>query len=98
MLSLARLLQPSTVDPRREGFVMSKQVILSPSVTIGPIPTDTTGIVRGATITVTGTADCDMSPEPPLGTDPVDSISEVAVCFGRDGSFDTAKPTGPVSS
>src|SRR5262245_16583085 len=79
-------------------------VTMQPSVFIDRIPTGADGIVRGATITITGTADClvwVVDPENPDNATPEsspESISAVAVRLGASGEFVTANPTGPVSS
>src|SRR5437773_1292451 len=81
---------------------MAKKVTLEPSVGIDPIPTGAGGIVRGATITVTGTAKCiketfdTAHPEDPTTEESPDDISEVAVSLGA-GLFVKAIATGPVS-
>jgi Tc toxin complex TcA C-terminal TcB-binding domain len=58
-------------------------------VTIDRIP----GIVRGPTITVSGSAACLITGDPEEDTE--SGISGVSVRLGRFGSFVGAKPTGP---
>jgi hypothetical protein len=83
---------------------MAKKVTLDPSVGIDPIPTGAGGIVRGATITVKGTADCiketfdTAHPDDTTTEHSPDSITEVAVQLGPSGAFVKANPTGPVSN
>ena len=84
---------------------MAKKVTLDPSVGIDPIPTGTGGIVRGATITVKGTAKCiketfdtEHPDKDPTTEDSPESITEVAVRLGASGAFVKANPTGPVSA
>ena len=82
---------------------MSTEVRIDAKVFIDPIPTDAKGIVRGAAITVRGTAQCDIftkdtkNPDSGGSEDGTDAISEVAVQFGSSGTFVKARPTGPVS-
>jgi hypothetical protein len=84
-------------------------VILFPSVHINPIPTGAGGIVRGTTITVSGTANCQReiinSPPVPGDDEPTDTIepapeaiSGVAVRLGTSGPFVQAKPSGPAQT
>jgi len=83
---------------------MSIQVIVEASVSIDPIPTGAGGIVRGATITVKGAAECNTDthdtkhPENDTSESTPEAISEVAVRLGQSGTFETARPTGPVSA
>jgi hypothetical protein len=84
---------------------MAIKVTLDPSVEIEPIPTGAGGIVRGATITVKGTAKCKKEtfdtqhPEKdPTTEDSPGSITEVAVRQGASGAFVKGQPTGPVIS
>src|SRR2546422_6035384 len=83
---------------------MAKKVTLDPSVGIDPIPTGAGGIVRGATITVKGTAKCiketfdEEHPQNNKTEDSPGSITKVEVRFGPSGSFVKATPTGPVSA
>jgi hypothetical protein len=68
---------------------MPKKVTLDPSVGIDPIPTGAGGIVRGAIITVKGTAKCiketfdTAHPEDPTTEDSPGSIAEVAAAARR---------------
>jgi hypothetical protein len=83
---------------------MSIQVSFDASVSIDPIPTGAGGIVRGATITVEGAAECNTDtidtkhPENDTSESTPEAISEVAVRLGQSGTFVKANPTGPVSA
>src|SRR6266446_8188177 len=93
-----------------EGSFMSTQtIILHPTVTISPIPTGAGGIVRGATLVVHGTANCQRetiggppvpgNDEPPDTIEPApEAISGVAVRFGTSGPFVAAKLSGPAQT
>lgn len=83
-------------------------VTLNPTVDIDPIPTGTGGIVRGATITVKGSASCsretiDTGPLVPgddaasgTGTENApEAITGVTVVLGNNAFSVAAKPTGP---
>jgi hypothetical protein len=83
-------------EEKKEGFVMPQlKPILSPSVSIDPIPTGAGGIVRGATITVKGKAHCTDENDPTK--DLSASITDVAVQLGVSKPFVKANPTGPVN-
>lgn len=69
------------------------ETVLDPDVKILPIPTGAGGIVRGPTITVTGTATCRRLTLGG-GVNALDHISEVAVRLGASGEFVVATPTG----
>ena len=82
---------------------MSTVVFFHPSVDIDPIPTGAGGIVRGATITLTGRAACiketiDTDTEEEETEDSPESIRKVEVRLGASGAFVKGRPTGPVSS
>ena len=87
----------------KREFVMSTKVFFHPSVDIDPIPTGAGGIVRGATITLTGRAACiketiDTDTEEEETEDSPESIRKVEVRLGASGAFVKGRPTGPVSS
>ena len=79
---------------------MTILIFLHPSVDIDPIPTGAGGIVRGATVTITGKAACLMETVDTNAGDTEEdspsSITEVAVRLGSSGAFVTARATGPV--
>src|SRR5262245_61931676 len=72
---------------------------ITATVSITSIPTDARGIVRGATITVNGFADCTTFNDhidPPDKPTP-EAITKVEVQFGS-GLFVKATPTGPLNT
>src|SRR5262245_36204290 len=81
---------------------MSKIDFFHPSVDIDPVPTAAGGIVRGATVTITGKAECIKETVDTEGGGPSEpspeSIREVAIRFGASGAFVKGRPTGPVSN
>jgi len=82
---------------------MGTIVFFHPSVDIDPIPTGAGGIVRGATITLTGKATCiketiDTDTEEEETEDSPESIRKVEVRLGASGAFVKGRPTGPVSN
>src|SRR5262245_51780442 len=94
------------VGARREDLLMPKvHIELLPSVVIDPIPTGADGMVRGSTITVMGSADCDVTrtmqghfPDSDDGdgiqttSNEPEHITEVAVQFGPSAAFVPANP------
>ena len=90
----------SPADFTREYSIMTIMIFLHPSVDIDPIPTGAGGIVRGATVTITGKAACVMETVDTNAGDTEEdspsSITEVAVRLGSSGAFVKARATGPV--